>query len=181
MRNRAEVYRLVSDDEGQLLGDQQLERRVRDLCEKLEKVNLNRAEGPELLVEKIKVLAIRYTKKLNTAENISFGILTKYHIRQGLFFLLLKILVKERLGLNWVKWFSDNFDKQHLRSAEVYMQIAQVQNSIRYAVFGKERLLQIIRQIDKKNLNKEDPIGDFLRKNKIDFDPKLETEFTGGS
>ena len=57
------------------------------------------------------------------------------------------------------------------------MQIAQVQNSIRYAVFGKERLLQIIRQIDKKNLNKEDPIGDFLRKNKIDFDPKLETEF----
>ena len=52
-----------------------------------------------------------------------------------------------------------------------------VQNSIRYAVFGKERLLQIIRQIDKKNLNKEDPIGDFLRENKIDFDPKLETEF----
>ena len=102
--------------------------------------------------------------------------MTKYHIRQGLFFLLLKILVKERLGLNWVKWFSDNFDKKHLRSAEVYMQIAQVQNSIRYAVFGKERLLQIIRQIDKKDLNKEDPIGDFLRKNKIDFDPKLETE-----
>ena len=57
------------------------------------------------------------------------------------------------------------------------MKIAEVQNSIRYAVFGKERLLQIIRQIDKKDLNKEDPIGDFLRKNKIDFDPKQETEF----
>ena len=148
----ADVYRLVSDDEGQLLGDQQLERTVRELCENLEKINLYRAESPELLVEKIKELAIQYTKKLNTAENISFGILTKYRIRQGLLLLLLQILVKKRLGRNWIEWFSDNFDKRHLRSAEDYMRIAQVQNSIRYAVFGKERLLQIIRQIDKKNI-----------------------------
>ena len=30
-----DVYRLVSDDEGQLLGDQQLEHTVRELCEEL--------------------------------------------------------------------------------------------------------------------------------------------------
>ena len=93
-----DVYRLVSDDEGQLLGDQKLERTVRELCEDLEKINLYRAESPEVLVEKIKDLAMRYTKKLNTAENISFGILTKYRIRQGQLFLFLKILVKNRLG-----------------------------------------------------------------------------------
>ena len=173
----ADVYRLVSDDEGQLLGDQQLERTVRELCENLEKINLYRAESPELLVEKIKNITFRYAGKLNVAEHITFGITTKYHIRLGLLLLFLQTLVKNRLGLKWMEWFSKNFDQRYFRSAEVYMQIAGVQNSIRYAVFGKERLLQIIRRIDKKNLNKEDPIGDFLRKNNIDFDPKLETEF----
>lgn len=54
----ADVYRLVSDDEGQLLGDQQLERTVRELCENLEKINLYRAESPELLVEKIKTPSV---------------------------------------------------------------------------------------------------------------------------
>ena len=171
------IYRLISDDKGKLLGDPKLELTVKNRCDELEMINLYRAENPELLVEKLLELTNRYTIRLNTAENVSFGIMTTYRIRQAQLLLILQILVKNRLGRNWIQWFSDNFDKRQLRSAEDYMRIAQVQNSIRYAVFGKERLLQIIRQIDKKNLNKEDPIGDFLRENRIDFDPKLETEF----
>ena len=172
-----DTYRQVSDDEGHLLGDKELEKTVKELCNELDRINLYRAESPEVLVEKIKELAIQYTKKLNTAENISFGVLTKYRIRQGQILRFQQILVKNRLGKEWIKWFSDNYDKSLLRSAEDYMRIADVQNSVRYSVFGKERLLQIIRRIDKDDLMKEDPIGDFLRENKIDFDPKRETEF----
>jgi hypothetical protein len=66
------------------------------------------------LVEKLKELVIQYTKKLDTEENISFGVLTKSHISLGMLLNFQKIPVKERFGKNWIKWFSDNSDKQLL-------------------------------------------------------------------
>jgi hypothetical protein len=149
-----------------------LEQEVKKLCKELDSVNLYLEENPTLWVDKIKDVATRYTEKLNISENTSFGIHTKYHIRQGYFFGRLRLLVKERLGKSWMQWVDDNFGKSLLRSIEDYMRIADVSNSIRYAVFGKERLLEIIRQLDKKNLKKTDPIGDFLRNHEIEFDPK---------
>ena len=169
-------YQRVSDDDGHLLGDIQLEQEVKKLCKELDSVNLYLEENPTLWVDKIKDVATRYTEKLNISENTSFGIHTKHHIRQGYMFSHLRFLVKERLGKSWMQWVDDNFGKSLLRSIEDYMRIADVSNSIRYAVFGKERLLEIIRQLDKKNLKKTDPIGDFLRNHEIEFDPRSELD-----
>jgi hypothetical protein len=76
------------------------------------------SEEALVLFEKIKELVTQYTKKLDTAENISFGIITKHQIRQGMLLNFQKILVKERFGKNWIKWFSNNSDKRLLRSAK---------------------------------------------------------------
>jgi hypothetical protein len=55
------------------------------------------------------------------------------------------------------------------------MRIAEVPNSIRYAVFGKERLIQILRRIGKAE--GDDPIGQFLSNNGIEFNPEAETGY----
>lgn len=171
------TYLQVSDDEGHLLGDQELEKEARDLCDELESMDLIMEESPEVWIEKIKDVRIRYSAKLNVAENTSFGILTKYRIREGKLLNFQKTLVKDRLKQKWMVWFAENYGKRLHRSASDYMRIAEVPNSINYAVFGKERLIQIIRQIDKQDLEeKEDPIGDFLEGNGIEFDPEQETD-----
>ena len=54
------------------------------------------------------------------------------------------------------------------------MRIAGVKNAIKYAVFGKERLLGIIRQL--QNTDGDDPIGDFLADNGVDFAVEVETD-----
>jgi hypothetical protein len=169
-------YLNVSDDEGELLGDKKLEKEVIRLCDDLSGMDLDLEENPEFWLDKITLLVKSYSAKVSLTENTSIGIVTKYRIREGMLLNAQKVLVKNGLKKGWMEWFKETYGKRLLRSAEDYMRIAEVPNSIRYAVFGKERLLQIIRLIGK--LTGDDPIGVFLSKHGIDFDPTVELDVT---
>jgi hypothetical protein len=169
------VYLSVSDDNGEMLGNINIETEVKRLCEELDQQDLEMEEDPQMWVDRIKELTIRYSTQINFAENISIGAITKYRIRQGLLFNFQKYLVKERLNRNWTEWFEENYDKSLFRSVRDYMNLAKYPNVVSYAVFGKERLLQIVRQIGKPA--GENPIGAFLEANDIDFDSYAETDY----
>jgi hypothetical protein len=169
------TYLAVSDDSGELLRNTDLEREVKDFCNRLDNMNYETIQDPQTMVNQIKELMDRYAPLINKAENCTTGIITKYRIRQGKLLLAQKKLVKFRLGRNWTQWFSDNYDRRMLRSAQDFMRIAEIPNSIRYAVFGKERLRNIIRQIGEPAGN--DPISTFLGSHGIQFDPAAEADY----
>jgi hypothetical protein len=56
------------------------------------------------------------------------------------------------------------------------MKLAKAKNIIRYAVLGKFRLLQILRQIENYE-EQDDPVGAYLEANGVDFNPEEETNF----
>jgi hypothetical protein len=171
--NWVKAYLNVSDDEGHLHGNLDLEKEVKTLCEDLESMDLDMEEDPELWVNKIKDLTLRYNSTINMRENTCAGVFTKYRVRLGKLFNFQKELVKNRLKLKWTEWFPENYPTISLRSAQEYMKIAEYPCAIRYAVFGTQRLLKIARQIGKPE--GDDPFGKFLEDNGIDFDPEEET------
>lgn len=170
------AYQKVSDDEGHLLGDLYLEGEVIQFCDELVAMDLNAEEDPDAMINMIKAVIERYQKSVNFAENTSIGVITKYRLRLGMLYNHLKFLVKKRMGYQWTIWFARNFGASQLRSAEDFMRLAEVPNCIRYAVFGKERLIQILPHLN--DPAGEDPIGVFLRENGIDFDPENVSEYT---
>jgi hypothetical protein len=56
------------------------------------------------------------------------------------------------------------------------MRLAKAKDIIKYAVFGKFRLLQILRQIEDYE-KQEDPVGAYLEANGVDFNPEQGTDF----
>lgn len=169
-----DVYLKVSDDQGELLGDADLEKTVKDVCEQYKDMKEGDIKRPNERLREVKALSIRYATQVNKAESIVDGTITKYRIREGMLFNLQKKLATAS-GYRWMRWFKQNYDPKHIRSVEDYMRLAKVPNIIRYSVFGKERLLQILRLIgDSKS---EDPILEFLQDKGVDFDPQAETDF----
>jgi len=55
------AYLSVSDDKGEFLGDVDLESEVKKLCEDLVQEDLGLEEDPEMWVDRIKDLTIRYS------------------------------------------------------------------------------------------------------------------------
>jgi hypothetical protein len=169
------IYRNVSDDKGDFLDDKKLELKAKKLCDDLASMDLKLEEAPQLWIDRItQLVREEYIPAVNRAENNSIGILTKYRIRHGLLLNFQKILVKKHLKKNWVVWFVETYGPRMLRSAQDYMRIAEVSNAIRYAVFGKERLLGIVKNLPETDV--ADPIGDFLLANGIEFDPNVEPD-----
>ena len=84
-----------------------------------------------------------------------------------------KLLKKIDPAKNWTEWFSETYGSSNLRSAQDYMRLANTPNIIRYAVFGKERLIEILRATPAFAAS-DDPIGAFLAKYKFTFDPEKE-------
>lgn len=169
------AYLPVSDDAGEMLGDTILEKEVVDFCRLLKSLKpeeLKSMDDPEVFLQQLKDLSVRYVKRINTAENISIGTATKYRIREGILFNLQKQIVKKVLGKNWTGWFRDNYDRSLFRSVQDYMRLARVPKVISYAWLGKEQLLQILRRIGK--FEGDDPIGEFLADNGVDFNPEAE-------
>jgi len=168
-----DVYLPVSDDEGHLLGDMGTETRVKSFCDRYS--DPSTVSEPDKVVKEAKTLATEYTLKINKVENRLGGTITKYRIRQGMLFNIMKELVRKSKP-NWMVWFKANFDPREFRSVEDYMRLARIKNIIRYAVFGKERLLHLRRQLSDEQLKLDDPIGAFLKVNKIKFNPEQETD-----
>jgi hypothetical protein len=168
------TYLKVSDDYGELLGDKDLETEVIDCCKQYIDVKPKDIEEPETKLQQLVDLSNRYVRRVNNAENISIGINTKYRIREGMLFNIQKMIVRKVLKLKWGEWFNENYEKSLLRSVQDYMRLAKIPGVIKYAVFGKEQLLEIDRQID--NPEGDDPIGDFLASKGIEFDPEAEID-----
>jgi hypothetical protein len=170
-------YLEVSDDKGEVLMEKALEKAVFDHCAKylpMKVKNLQEKE-PEKVLAETKSLAKVYMAQVNFRENTLDGVVCKYRIRQGMLFLIMKKAVKAA-GMKWEEWFVANFKESELRSAQDSMKLAKAKDIIKYAVLGKFRLLQILRQID--NYEKvDDPVGDYLKKNGVDFNPEEETHF----
>lgn len=182
--NAVQVYLKVSDDAGEVLGNKVLERQVMQFNSRYADPKVE-VKNPEKVLKSAKKLAGRYTLQINMVESGLTGTITKYRIRQGQLFLIMKNLVKASEGPKWIEWFRDNFDGREFRSVQDYMRLAKVPGIIRYAVFGKERLLEILRQLgddDWKERQKDsgekevDPVGAFIERNGIDFNPTEEVD-----
>jgi hypothetical protein len=167
------TYLRVSDDEGELLGDVILEGEIKHLFQSIKDRTFDRFDDPESLLRKIKPMVIDYLQKVNRVESSTSGIITKYRIRLGVIFNFQKKLVK-KLGYNWMEWFGQNYGMSHFRTVNDYMRLAKIPNIIRYAALGKERLLEIVRQLG--TTESIDPVGDHIEKNGLDFDPDTEVD-----
>jgi hypothetical protein len=168
-------YLEVSDDKGELLKAKKLESEVIKICEKYKRIKKKEIEDPAKLLTELKNLVTVYTRQINFRESTLDGNICKYRIRQGMLFLIIKKVVKAA-SLQWTEWFEQNFDGREFRSAQDAMKLARAQNIIRYAVLGKFRLLQILRQIEDYD-KQEDPIGAYLEENNVDFNPEEGTDF----
>jgi hypothetical protein len=168
------TYLEVSDDDGDLLGDKGLEAAVKSLFQGIKDGEFNGIEDPESVLRKIKPMVINYLQKVNRVENSTGGIITKYRIRLGVIFNFQKKLVK-KLGLNWLEWFDANYGRSNFRTVNDYMRLAKIPNIIRYAALGKERLLQIVRQLEAKE-SSIDPVADHIAANGLNFDPDAEVD-----
>ena len=168
------AYLAVSDDEGQLLGDVNLEKEVIDICNQYKTVDYKKIDNPEQRLKEVMILTTKYGTRVNMVENILGGAICKYRIREGGLFYIQKAITDE-IGWVWKKWFKKNYNPTHFRSVSDYMKLAAVPGIIRYAVFGKTRLLLMLRLIEDFE-GEEDPIGAFLQENGIDFDIQAETD-----
>jgi hypothetical protein len=166
-----EVYLAVSDDEGELLGDKVLEKEVTDFIEQYQQIKVEEIGNLDAVLNALRGLYKGYSKKINTADSISSGTITKYLIRQGMLLNIEKRLTKAS-NKQWIDHFAETYGRKHLRSAQDYMALARIPNIIRYAVYGKERLVEIVRAVKALKLSGDDTIASFLDKHNIHYNPE---------
>lgn len=171
-----EVYLKVSDDQGQFFNNMPLEKIMIDFLGQSKTVTrTSSAEAIRQLMAQLIDVSKSYQKQINLATSVSSGILVKHQIRLGNMFMYQKKLLKKiNPEKNWTEWFSETYGSGNLRSAQDYMRMAGTPNIIRYAVFGKERLIEILRATP-AFASSDDPIGAFLSKHNFTFNPEAET------
>lgn len=163
----ARVYLPTSDDNGQLLGDTELEARVKSY------INANINTKPEDVPDKdafladARALTHQYFGTVNLAEAISTGVMTKYHIRLGALFNIQKKFIPHK---GWEDYYNKYYDQQRRRSVQIWMQIAEVPGAIGYAALSEARVLELVRAVKGYPPTAEDPIGDFLRTHRLQTD-----------
>jgi len=170
-----QVYLKVSDDEGQFFDNQDLEKTMIDFLGQSK--NLAKSSSVEAIKKMMSQLinvSKAYNRQINLATSVSNGILVKHQIRLGSMFQYQKRLLKKiDPEKNWIEWFNENYGSSTLRSAQDYMRMANTPGIIKYSVFGKERLMEILRAIP-SFMSQDDPIGAFLAKYGFTFDPEKE-------
>ena len=166
-----DVYLTVSDDQGQSLGDTDLETQVKAFIDRYKDKKVGEIENTDTVIEELKLLYGRYSILVNKSDAISNGIVTKYRIRQGMLLNIEKKLLSKN-GKQWVEYFNQTYGPKHLRSAQDYMALARTPNIIRYAVYGKERLMEILRAIRELKIKDDDPIAAFLEQYSIPYNPE---------
>lgn len=171
-----DMYLKVSDDKGEFFGDMDLEKKMTGFLDQSKTLARNvSAEEIKQLMSQLVDVSKAYHGQINLATSVTNGILVKHQIRLGNMFLFQKrLLRKSNPEKNWVEWFSETYGSSNLRSSQDYMKLAETPNIIRYAVFGKERLVEILRATPSFT-SSDDPIGAFLAKYKFTFDPEDET------
>jgi hypothetical protein len=168
------TYLPVSDDVGEVLGDTELEQQVKVFCQQYSNPAAGEIQDLARVIEEAKNLATKYILQTNMADNRLGGTITKYRIRQGILFNILKRLVKSK-GLEWTYWFNQNFNRREFRTVQDYMRLANIPGILRYAFLGKETLIQISMYIKEFGKEAVDPVGDFFKKY-IVFNPEVEID-----
>lgn len=170
-----DVYLKVSDDEGQFFDNMSLEKTMIDFLGKSKTLAKNiSADAIKKLLPELIDVSKAYNRQINLATSVSNGILVKHQIRLGNMFLYQKRLLKKiDTEKNWLEWFAETYGSGSIRSAQDFMRMANTPNIIRYAVFGKERLIEILRATPSFAAS-DDPIGAFLGKYQFTFDPEKE-------
>lgn len=163
-----DVYLAVSDDDGQLMDDRELEGSVASFIEAYKAIKVGDVPDAEAVVKELQALYQTYSTKINRADSISEGVITKYRIRQGMLLNIEQKLLRKK-GKQWIAHFNTTYGDKGLRSAQDYMALGRTPNIIRYAVYGKERLMEILRAIKELDIDTEDPIASFLDHYSIPF------------
>jgi hypothetical protein len=166
-----DVYLAVSDDEGQMLGDTEVETQVKTFIDQYKDLKVDEIENVDSVIEELKQLYSRYSILVNKSEGICNGMVTKYRIRQGMLLNIEKKLLRKD-NKQWVEHFNQTYGPKYLRSAQDYMALARTPNIIRYAVYGKERLVEIRRAIKTLEIKSDDPIASFLEQYSIPYNPQ---------
>jgi hypothetical protein len=169
------AYLPTSDNQGEWLQNKELMNRVAKTWKELLPLKEEEIKDPKKLLPGLTSLAKVFMGQISFCESIVHGTSCKYRIHQGLLFLALKKVVKATKQ-NWEDYFDKNFNPKERRSAQDAMRLAKAKNIIRYAVLGKFRLLQILRQIENFE-DQEDPVGTYLADNGVEFNPEEEIDF----
>jgi hypothetical protein len=166
-----DVYLAVSDDDGSAHGNKPLEEAVIKFTEQYMDKDPAEIEDPEAVLAELHQLYEDYSKQINRCDSIFGGYVTKYRIRQGMLLLIEKKLLKMD-GRKWMDHFAKTYGLKHLRSAHDYMALAKEPNIIRYAVFKKARLVEILRAIKALGIEGDDRVAAFLNRFKVIYNPE---------
>jgi hypothetical protein len=174
------IYLRVSDDKGEFFGAPELEESIITLSKEAEAaMKSGSADQMKECMKRIIEATSSYHRQINIATNMSSGILVKHQIRLGQIFIQQKGLLKKIDSNNkWLDWFKDTYGASSLRSAQDFMKLAETPNIIRYAFFGRERLIEFLRAIT-PYIKIGDPIGENLVKYNIIFNPEADLLLEG--
>jgi len=169
------VYLRVSDDKGEFFGYTEMDEemvQLKEECKRLHKSgSIDEIKG---FMQGLVNQSSQYHRRLNFATNMSNGILVKHQIRLGEIYIQQKRLLKKiDAGKNWLDYYKEQYGTKSLRSAQDFMKLASTPGIIRYAVFGRDRLLEILRAISPIG-DSSDPVGEFLAKHGFIFDPEAD-------
>jgi hypothetical protein len=163
-----QITDIIVEDGGDLLGDS-------DLLDRLEtylngdiefRTNNEKLQaGKELLRD--------FFAEHNRSWSGILGTFTGYAVQIGRLLLALKALVKA-CGLKWEPWAAENLKFMGPRTRQRNMQLAKVRGIDHHLHFGTERL--ILLDGATKGNEGDDPIGDFLSKYNLGFDPAEEID-----
>jgi hypothetical protein len=161
----------LSEDNGELLNDTELESEITSFIAEYQNKEHYDLEKPAVVLSKLRALYKIYNAKISRAESINNGIATKYGIRKGMLLNIEKNLLR-MAGKQWIAHYIETYGQKSLRSAQDYMALARIPNIINYAVFGKERLMGVLRAIKFLEINSDDPIATLFQQCDISFDPE---------
>ena len=162
-----------ADDQGQLLGDQDLYREMKDsesLANDTTKTSIEK-------IDLAKDLLNRFYTQFNEADHTTKGIFTDYAIMIGKLLILMKAFVRsaredDASFPNWGEWATINLPFVGERRRQDFMALAKRRDSYAFSYLGTERLLHLISATD--SLTGDDRIGTFLTKYNIGFDMEEE-------
>lgn len=123
----------------------------------------------ELLEQGITQIRLAVTD-LASFESLTNRDLAGRAIRLGIMLLALKKLARQK-KLKWGAWATERIPFLGERNRQRYMQVAGREDAHAYAFLGIDRLYLLCVATESQVGKVEDPIGDFLRRHQIHFDP----------
>ena len=163
-----DVITLIEEDEGDLFGDSDLIDEVDDFLNPETEFDSN-----EEKLEAGQDLLRRYFSQHNRSWSAVLGTFAGYSVDIGRILHELKALVKA-CDKKWEPWAAENLVFMKPRTRQAFMQLATIAGIDAYLHFGKERLLVLGSAT--KPYTSDDPIGDFLKRHNLYFNPEAEID-----